>query len=162
MRRIETTNIFLISLSFLVGFIATIIPLPEWAIWLRPQFIFAILLFWTITSSSQCGIATAFFVGILMDLILGTPIGVHALSFVILIYIALKLHTIIAHFPAIQQAGAIAIFAIMNIFLQSMVLGFAGHSTHVGLSILSAITTAMLWPWLFGLLDRLRPRAMIM
>ena len=161
MRRLQTTNVFLIALSFLIGIFLTIIPLPQWAIWLRPQFIFAILLFWVITSPSQCGVGTAFIVGLLMDLVTGTPIGEHAAVFVFLIYIVLKLHAAIMHFPPVQQAGVIAIFTAFNAILQSLILSFAGHSTHVGLYALSAITTAMIWPWLFALLDKLRPRAFI-
>ena len=109
-RRAEKNSVFLISVSFLVGIFLTIMPLPQWAIWLRPQWMFAILLFWVIRSPMQCGIGVGFFVGLLVDLVTGTPIGEHALVFVVLTYIVLKLHRAIVHFPIVQQAGMVAIF----------------------------------------------------
>lgn len=159
MRRIETTNIFLVALSLLIGIFLTIIPLPSFAIWLRPQWVFAILLFWVIASPTQCGIGTAFIVGLLMDLVTGTPMGAQALVFVVLVYITLKLHSAITHFPLIQQAGVVLIFTLLNVLLQGMILRMCGHSTHTGLYVLSAITTAIIWPWLSLILGRFRPSA---
>lgn len=155
------TNYFLIMLTFLVGLFLTIIPLPHWAIWARPQFMLAILLFWAISSPSQCEMATAFFVGVLMDLVVGTTPGQHALVFVLLVYVLIKCHAIVVHLPQWQQAVAIGVFAGLNGLCQGLILGWMGHSVHLALQGLSAVTTIMIWPLLFSMLDRLRPKAFI-
>jgi rod shape-determining protein MreD len=159
MRVVQETNYFSITLSFLFGIVLTILPLPEWAIWLRPQWMFAILLFWVITSPSQCGIILAWMVGLVTDLMTGTPLGQHAIVFVILTYFILKIHASIVHFPSFQQAGVIAFFAVFNAILQGMVLGITGQATNVSLYALSAVTTAIIWPLLVKLLDKMRPKA---
>ncbi len=157
----QQTNYFLITFSFVVGIFLTITPLPEWAIWARPQFIFAILLFWVITSPAQFGIGLAWIVGVVMDLMTGTPLGEHSIIFVLLIYIVLKSRTGLTHSPVLQQITAIFVLASVNALFQGLILGFTGHSTHIAFSLLSAVTTALIWPWLFALLDRLRPMAVI-
>lgn len=161
MRVIKTTNYFLMAISFLVAMILTLLPLPSFAIWLRPQWIFAFLLFWVLSSPEQCGIGVAWVVGVLMSLIMGTPFAEQAIVFVLLIYLVLKIHPVIAHMPSWQQAGAIAILAVLNAMLQGVILGFTGHSTHVALYGLSAITTALVWPGLSVILNHFRPRAYI-
>lgn len=146
--------------SLLIGVFLTIVPLPDWAMWLRPQWIFALLLFWVINASSQYGVGFAFMLGLLMDLITGTPMGEHALVFVLLTYIVLKSHAMIQHLSPWQQAGIVGILAVANAILQAMILGFAGHSTHVALYALSAIPTLLIWPCIL-LLNNFRPRVFI-
>ncbi len=161
MKAFQETNVFLIALSFLVAIVLTILPLPHWAVWLRPQWVLAVLLFWVLTSSEQSGIATAWVIGILMDLVTGTPLGLQAFVFVVLSYGVLRLRTIIEHLPIWQQASAIGVFVFLNGLLQGMGLSWMGHGAHIGLHTLSAITTTLIWPWIFSALNQLRPRALI-
>ena len=161
MRPFQETNVFLIAMSFLVAMILMILPLPHWAVWLRPQWVFAVLLFWIGMSSEQFGIGTAWVVGIVMDLVSGTPLGLQAFVFVMLSYGVLRLRSIIEYLPIWQQASVIGVFVFLNGLLQGIGLSWMGHGVHIGLYMLSAITTALIWPWLFSVLDQLRPRALI-
>lgn len=161
MRVIKTTSYFLILTSFLIAIFLTIVPLPTFAIWLRPQWVFAFLLFWVLSSPVQCGIGLAWVVGVVVSLITGTPLAEQAIVFVLLTYLVLRIHPIIAYMPPWQQAGAIAILAIFNAVLQGLILGFTGHSTHIVLASLSALTTALIWPGLSKILNHFRPRAYI-
>lgn len=161
MMTVKSTNYFLILFSFLIGLILTIMPLPHWAIWLRPQWMLSILLFWVIAVFGDSGIIAAFFTGLLMDLVTGMPLGEHALLYVTLIYVALKMRAAIAHFPRVQQACVIAFFVFFYVVLEGFLLHMMGRSTHVMLSSLSVITTAIMWPWLSILLDQFRPKALV-
>lgn len=161
MRPFQETNVFLIAMSFFVAIVLMILPLPHWAVWLRPQWVFSVLLFWVLTSSEQFGIATAWVIGILMDLVSGTPLGLQAFVFVALSYGVLRLRSIIEHLPIWQQATVIGVFVFLNGLLQGIGLSWMGHGVHIGLYMLSAITTTLIWPWLFSVLDQLRPRALI-
>ncbi|OGT44137.1 MAG: rod shape-determining protein MreD [Gammaproteobacteria bacterium RIFCSPHIGHO2_12_FULL_40_19] len=161
MRVIKTTNYFLMIISFLIAMILTLLPLPAFAVWLRPQWIFAFLLFWVLSSPMQCGIGVAWIVGVMVSLVTGTPFAEQAIVFVLLTYLVLKVHPIIAHMLPWQQAGAVALLAILNALLQGLILGFTGHTTHIALYSLSALTTALIWPGLSVILNRFRPRAYI-
>ena len=161
MRPFQETNVFLIAMSFLVAMILMILPLPHLAVWLRPQWVFAVLLFWIGMSSEQFGIGTAWVVGIVMDLVSGTPLGLQAFVFVMLSYGVLRLRSIIEYLPIWQQASVIGVFVFLNGLLQGMGLSLMGHGVHIGLHTLSAITTTLVWPWIFSALNKLRPRALI-
>jgi rod shape-determining protein MreD len=161
MKAFQEPPVFLIALSFLVAIVLTILPMPHWAVWLRPQWVLAVLLFWVLNSSEQSGIATAWLVGILMDLVTGTPLGLQAFVFVVLSYCALRLRVIITHLPIWQQASAIGVLIFLNGLLKGIGLSWMGHSAHIGLHVLSAITTMLIWPWIASALNQLRPRALI-
>lgn len=152
------TNYFFIAFTFLVAIVLTIVPLPDWAIWLRPQWILAVLLFWIIAAPEQCGVGFAWVIGLIMDLMMGTPIGQQSLIFVFLAYLLLKFHAIVFHSPRWQQALFVGFFAVFDVVLHSLVLGFTGHSAHVELNGLSVFTTIVVWPWLYDLIDAMRPK----
>lgn len=146
-------NYFFVGFTFLVATFLTIMPLPTWAIWLRPQWFLMTLLFWVITSPGECGIILAWMVGIFMDLVMGTPMGQQSFIFVLLIYCVLKFHHIIFHSPRWQQAFFVGVIAALNIVLRNVLLGFTGHSTHIGLNGLSVITTILIWPWVYDAVE---------
>src|SRR3990167_5470767 len=98
MRQLPPTHYFLIAMTFLAGIFLTIIPFPQWIIWARPQWIFALTCYWILTSPSQCGLVAAWTAGFLMDLITGTPLGQQAFVFVLLAYFLLKIYPVVSFF----------------------------------------------------------------
>ena len=158
MRYIKRPNYFLIIFTFLIGVFFSMIPLPSGLIWARPEWVFALLLFWVLTLPRQCGVILAWFIGLFMDLIMGTPLGQQAMVFVILVYILLKGHAIIIHLPPSQQACVIGLMVGMNAILQGIILNLTGHTAHIGLHWIAAFTTALIWPLLYGFLNRIQPR----
>ena len=150
------SNYFLLLFTFFIAIILTIVPMPQAIIWFRPQWILMALLFWIIAMPSYYGVILAWMMGVFTDMITGTPIGQQAFIFVFIAYAVLKLHPIIFHSPRWQQALIIGIFAGINVLMRSLILGFTGHSTHIGLNALSILTTMVLWPLVHDLLDSLR------
>ena|SRR3989338_7315390 len=158
MRVVQKNNYFLVALSFVLALFLTIMPLPHMLVWLRPQWMLMVLLFWVIVAPEECGVILAWSVGLVTDLVCGTPIGQQALIFVLLVYIVSKLHPIIAHSLRWQQAIIIGIFAGLAVFVQSIIFGFTGRNPHTLLNILSLFSTILMWPWVFALLNQWRPR----
>lgn len=161
MRPYQETSLFLIISSFFLALLLTIMPLPHWAIWLRPQWVLMVLLFWILQSSKQCGVITAWVIGILMDVVTGSSLGLHAFAFVAVSYGVLCFQTLIVLLSRWQQAGVIGMAAFLNGWMQGILFHWMGHGAPIGLYALSAVTTVIFWPWVFSWLDRLRPRALI-
>ena len=151
-REPKQPHYFLISMSFLIAILLTIFPLPQELIWLWPQWIFVMVLFWVVTLPFSCGVVLAWSMGVIMDLITGTPLCVHALSFVILVYLILKINHYVTHLLRWQQATVIGIFVFLNNMIEGFILGMTGHTAHTGLMFQSVITTALIWPLLFKIL----------
>ncbi|MCU7891916.1 MAG: rod shape-determining protein MreD, partial [Candidatus Thiodiazotropha sp. (ex Ustalcina ferruginea)] len=83
---------YVIYLTLLVGFILTIMPLPEWAAAYRPQWVALILIYWCMAIPERIGVGIGWTTGLLLDVLTGTLLGQHALGLSVIAYIMLKLH----------------------------------------------------------------------
>lgn len=151
-----------ISLTLLLAMILTFIPLPVWTVWFRPLFVPLFFCFWAQTFPEQVSVGVAWFLGLLMDLLLGTLLGVHALLLTALAFIIAKFHKRWRMFPMIQQAGVIFILMLSYLFLQYWIHGLLGRPPGTWKYWLPALTSALLWPWLTIFLSGVRQRLRLM
>lgn len=158
MMHVQQNKDFQMLLSFLVGALLTVMPLPHVLIWFRPQWMLAILLYWIITKPESYGIVLAWFVGLFMDLLTGTPCGQEAIIFVVVTYFLMKLHLIVVHSPLWQQAVIVGTFAGCALVLQSILIAIMGHKAPVMQNELSVVTTVLIWPLIgYFLADKKTP-----
>ncbi|RKZ90961.1 MAG: rod shape-determining protein MreD [Candidatus Parabeggiatoa sp. nov. 1] len=147
---------WVIILSFIFGFMLAIMPLPAWANAWRPDWVAMVLMYWCIAIPQRVGVATGWFVGITHDVLKDTLLGLHALSFCFIAYMSVKWHRPVRLFPLWQQA--IGVFGLITVsqLLGAWTRSILEHSP-VGWSfIYPAVTSTMLWPWLFVILRDLR------
>lgn len=141
-----------ILFSLLIGMILTLIPMPPWAVWLRPNWMLAIMIFWTMTASHRVGIGAAWLIGLFMDLLTGNLLGQQALIFCVTAYLVLKFQHWLAHMPVLQQTTMIFLLILFDLIIDRCLLILLQHSAVEWLFWLPALTTAVIWPWLSGLL----------
>ena len=89
----KTYNYFIIAASFFIALLATFIDLPSWADWIYPEFLDIVLLYWIYTSYAYVNIGSAFLIGVVLDIILDTPIGEHALVLILAAYFIIKFNS---------------------------------------------------------------------
>jgi rod shape-determining protein MreD len=147
---------WLIVLTFLASFILDILPLPGWVIWLRPAWTLLVLIYWVMALPYLIGVTTAFCVGILMDLLQGTLLGEYAFVMVIISFIVMKTYKIIRVYPLLQQTFVVFLLVLLYQLLIFIIQGIIGQLPHTWGYWLTAITSAILWPWIFILLRDLR------
>ncbi|OGT26703.1 MAG: rod shape-determining protein MreD [Gammaproteobacteria bacterium RIFCSPLOWO2_02_FULL_42_14] len=160
MRLVKSNSYFLIVTSFLASFFLMMLPLPHALVWLRPPFTFIFLMYWMLASPERCNLGFAFCVGLFLDMLVGTPLGLHALVFVLIGFFVLKYAKAVVHFSLWQQAGAVALLAGSHVLIQGWLLTWFDHRAFHIVHLLSAATTFLIWPPLSLLLDRLRPRVL--
>lgn len=141
-----------ILISLMLGMVLALIPMPEWAVWLRPNWVLAILVFWLIVAPHRVGIGFCWIVGLFMDLLTGTVLGQQALIYCLTAYFVLKFQYWLAHMPILQQTAMILLLMLFDITIERCLLIVFQHSIVNWLFWLPAITTAVIWPWLSGLL----------
>ena len=141
-----------ILISLVIGIVLTLVPVPPWAVWLRPNWMLAIIIFWLLTASHRVGIGIAWFVGLFMDLLTGTLLGEQAFVFCIIAYFVLKFQHWLTHIPVLQQTAIIFLLMLFNLIIDRCLLIVFQHSPLNGLFWLPALTTAVIWPWFSGLL----------
>ncbi len=148
----------IIVISLIVAMMLTILPIPVWAIWFRPAWVALVLIYWIIAVPHRVSICTAWLCGLFLDVLQGSLLGEHALSLIIIAYLAEKLHQQIRMFPLLQQAFCVMLLVLINQFILAVVQGMVSdnHSTH--LFWLPTITSLILWPWIYIILRDCRRR----
>jgi rod shape-determining protein MreD len=147
---------WVIILSFVLSFMLAIMPLPAWATVWRPDWVAMVLIYWCIAVPQRVGVATGWFVGVIHDVLNDTLLGQHALSLSLIAYINVKMHRQMRLFPRWRQALWMFLFLTMSQGLGAWIRSILGHP-QVGWSfIYPAITSMILWPWLFVILRDMR------
>ena len=141
-----------ISISFFIGFVLTIIPLPMWAVWFRPAWVMLILMYWLISVPHRFGIIAAWVVGILMDLLTGTPLGVHALVFTLLAFFILKFRLLVRGLSLWQKLLFIMAVQTLYLSVQYWIMADNNVSSEVWKYWMPVLTTMICWPWVSLLL----------
>ena len=152
----------IVFLSVATGMVLAVVPLPQdipaHLGFLRPDVVAIVLIYWVIALPHRVGLTSAWLAGILTDVLLGSLIGQHALSYVVMAYIAASLYQRLRMFTVWQQA--LVLFALLGInqLINFWVESIAGLSEWSAWYLLPALTGALLWPWAFLLLRALRRR----
>jgi rod shape-determining protein MreD len=144
---------------FLVALLLTILPLPDAVRLLRPQWAALALIFWIMAAPHRFGIITAWLLGIVVDLLLNSLLGLHALGFTLIAFIMLRLHKQFRVFPLWQQSAIVLGLLLMERFISVWTTGFAGQPAPSNLHWLAPFVGALLWPWTHIVLRDLQRRS---
>lgn len=142
-------SFFGVVLTLLVAIFLAMMPMPEWTVWLRPAWVLMVLIYWAMMTPYYVSVGVAWLTGLIVDLLYGTLLGEHALAFTIVIYFISKMHIRLRMYPVVQQGFSIGLFTLVYLFILYCVQGFIGQLPGSQLYWLSAMTTMILWPWLF-------------
>lgn len=139
-----------IWLTFFIAIFLDFLPLPSWMEPLWPLWIILVLIFWTVYLPIKVSPWMIWCLGVFYDLLQNTWLGVHAVAFILIYFLAIKMSRPIKSFPVWEQMARLfillSIYQISIFFLQSMVWG------EIGVLILPLLTSLILWPWVFFLL----------
>lgn len=139
-----------------IAMLLTILPMPEWARPFRPQWVTLVMLYWAIALPHRVGVGSGFVAGIILDVLTGTLLGQHALGLSVVTFVAIQLHQRIRVFPFWQQSLGILILLVMEHLLALWVTG-ATRGISPGLIYWSVpLIGALLWPWVFVTLRKVR------
>lgn len=150
------SDILLIISSFIVSFLLSILPLSNtlslfWPLWLP-----MILVYWIINLPHRINVGIAWFLGLLLDGLYGSLLGLHALACCIIAYFAYRSHRQIRMFPLWQQAISILVLLFIYQGLLIWVQGAMGQLSSVRWFWIAPMTSMLLWPWLSLILDSVK------
>ncbi|WP_221075968.1 rod shape-determining protein MreD [Agarivorans aestuarii] len=142
--------------SLFIALILAIIPLPLIADAFRPDWVLVCVFYWTIALPHRTNVGIAFVVGFILDLLLGSTLGVRALAMSIVAYIAATNFTRLRNFSVWQQAlvvgGLTGLAKVVVFWAEYLVQDIQLPSGYF----YPVITTTVAWPWIFLLLRKLR------
>ncbi|MGD9152633.1 MAG: rod shape-determining protein MreD [Gammaproteobacteria bacterium] len=147
---------WLIILTIFVALMLDVMPLPDWIVWLRPQWTLLVMIYWMMALPFYIGFFYAFCIGILLDLLNGTLLGEHAFAMLIVAYLIIKLYQLIRVYPMMQQT--LIIFALVALYraIIYIIQGMIGELPHTMVCWLTVFISTILWPWVFIILRDMR------
>ncbi len=152
---------WVIAVSFIIAFILTVAPLPDWAVAWRPAWIAMVLVYWCMALPGRVGVITGWCLGLVLDVLHGSILGQHAFGLAFVAWVALSYHQRLRVFPLIQQAVFVGTLVLIYLALMLWIYNMLG-SVDYGFSYLAgAISTGLLWPWVFVILRDVRRRARV-
>ena len=147
--------------SLVVALILMILPLPDWAQIYRPNWVALVLIYWSMALPGRVGLWFAFFCGIVLDTLLGTLLGQHALALVIIIFLNLNFHQLIRVLGLAQQAVYVFVLLFVNQVLVAWVEGILGRPTPVLTFFSGPLVGMLIWPWVFIILRDIRRKTLM-
>lgn len=147
-----------IALSIVAALMLTIAPLPGWAEMLRPAWVSLAVFYWVLALPERFNVGWAWLVGLLVDALTGSLLGAHAMTLAIIALIANRWHLKLRMHPQWQQSFTLAFALLLNAVLLFWIGGIAGHLTRPFDRFIPVIISALIWPWVYALLRRVRQR----
>ena len=148
-------KLFKLVMSFLIALSIILIPLPSVLQWLMPQFCLLTLFAWSYSQPHFINVGTAWLVGLLIDVLTGSLLGLHAFSLVLVLYLFLLFHARICMFHRVQQSLIVGGFAFLNSLIIYCLQSMFGEEFASAKIMFSAITTALLWSLVLSIVSYL-------
>jgi rod shape-determining protein MreD len=141
-----------IQISLLLAYLLSLLPWSENLQPLAPNWLLLCLTYWALSQPHTIGLISAWFWGLLLDVALGSHLGIHALGTAVSVYVTLWLHQRIRMYTPGQQMLYVWLIASLDKLLVLQLENIFGQLQVTASYWLSPWLTAMLWwPALFVL-----------
>lgn len=141
--------------SIILSLVLSVSLFPVDYLELRPEWLGLMVFYWTFRAPAQFGILLAWCLGLLLDVLEATPLGVNALAMGLIAFLVLTVHQRLRMFPMPQQCLMVFLLLGINQMLVHFIKQTLG-ADNTGFEYLwPALTGALIWPVLCVLLDNL-------
>jgi len=136
-----------------LALLLTIVPLPQLLNFGRPDWLLLLVIYWSLNAPMLAGLTYAWICGLILDALIGTLIGQHALAFVVVATAAQHFQLRIRVFPVLHQAFVVLMLVSLYHFLLFWIDGIVGTAIASWIRWLPALIGALLWPVMVAVLD---------
>ncbi|GAB3286490.1 rod shape-determining protein MreD [Parahaliea aestuarii] len=142
--------------TLLVAAVLAVLPMPLWLVWLRPEWVALVLVYWCIALPHRVGVVAALLAGIAMDLLEGAMLGQNTFALAVVALLSVGLYQRLRLFSLWQQAGMVFVLIGIHQLICQWVQNLEGVGARSPLFLLPALSSALLWPLVLTLLRGLR------
>lgn len=132
--------------SLSAALLMSILPLPDALQAWRPEWVMLVLIFWVMHAPSWVGFWFAFAMGLLLDTFLASPMGLHALALVLVIYVTRMTQRWSGIFSVRQTTALVFLLILFGRFVTYAVLSLRGEVPPNLSYFLPAVASALIWP----------------
>ena len=148
----------LILLSLVAAVLLTLLPLPEVMMPFKPYWVAMVVIYWSLETHGTISLGFAFLIGLVLDTLSGSLMGLHALSLVVMVFLVQRFRSRLRFFPPWQQALSVLGLLVNDRIILIWISVFLGEPLPTWKYWLPPLVGMALWPWLFLGLDRVRSR----
>lgn len=154
---VQTSQATLIGywLTVIIAMGLIIIPWSTPRLYLAPDWVLLILIYWALATPETAGVGKAWFVGLLVDVLTGQLLGQNALAYATSIYLTIKQHKRIRHNPIIQQSLFVCLILLVAQIIVFWIERINGQTMPM-LSWLTVLTGGIIWPVILLLMRKIR------
>jgi len=149
----------MILLSMFLGLILTLLLLPLG--YMAPEWLLLINIYWAIALPTNNKLLIAFISGYLVDILYGQILGITSLTFVIFIYIILRLYNSLRYMTITQQMIVIAFFILIKQHLFIWLNSVVGVDLEYYDLMISTFISGILWSPIYFMLRYFRRKFQI-
>ncbi len=147
---------FLIAIY--IGGLLTAFPIPQDWQWFRPHWLLVFFIYCQVVYPNHFNPILAWVGGLLVDSLLETRLGEHALVFAVICYLTALLRPKFLLRPLWQQFGKVSLLVC---FAQILILWFhaiTGQNPHTLLYWMGTVTSCVFWIFMSAFLQAFRPQ----
>lgn len=122
--------------TFFIAFVLASFPMPRLIDYIRPEWVAMTLIFWILVRPEVAGVFLGFAMGLLLDVLHGSLLGLNAFAMSVMAYLVILLHSRLRLYNPLQQS--FIVFVLVGLFL---LVRYWGESVILGQS-----KAALLWP----------------
>ena len=148
----------LIFLTIVAAVLLTLLPLPAVLLPLKPYWVALVVIYWSLETVDIINLGLAFLIGLVLDTLSGSLMGLHALSLVVVVFLVQRFRSRLRFFPPWQQALSVLGLLVNDRIILIWITMLLGEPLPTWKYWLPPLVGMALWPWLFLLLDRIRSR----
>lgn len=156
MNNLPAHNHKVIWISILAAYLLAIFPLDYAFLWLRPEFVALLVVYWAIHLPQQFGLVSAWMSGLGLDIVENSTLGQHALALTVVAYVCLMSYQRIRSYAMWHQSMWIFILVGIHQLFCNWVQSLNGRSADVWEFLIPALASALIWPVVYAVLSTLR------
>ena len=148
----------LIFLTIIAAMLLSLLPLPAALLPFKPYWLAMVMIYWSLETREIISLGLAFLVGLFLDILSSSLMGLHALSLVIMVFLVQRFRSRLRFFPPWQQALSVLALLVNDRIILIWIIVLLGEPLPTWKYWLPPLVGMAIWPWLFLLLDRIRLR----
>ncbi len=152
----ESRSLMLLTVAAAMAL--SLLPMPELLSPLKPYWVALVIIYWSLETRDMLSLGTAFLIGLLLDILSGSLLGMHALSLLVMVFLVQRFRNRLRFFPAWQQALSVLGLLVNDRIILIWITALLGEPLPTWQYWLPPMIGLAIWPWLFLLLDSLRAR----
>ncbi len=149
---------FFILLTFIAAFVATLIPLTDALIRLRPEWVSLVLIYWCVYIPERVGVLVGWVCGLFLDILFNSLLGQYALALAVVAFLSYQFSVRIKLYPMFQQSLIVMLLVAVFQIIILWIKGINSTYTHTLLYWLPSLSSALLWPFVFFVLSKIQER----